>query len=392
MSGKNKGNLLLMFFLFFLPIAGGVAGVFIVVSNLAVEGTKPPYEPATHFYVKNETEIITEKPVVYNVTLENREGEKVEYGLKVRLDGKEIHNEQIILQNNETLNEAISVIPNLKGNPQKLEFVLNKGIKQFRNYVFQIIPSIDYSHAAAINPKLLKKSETVENNLQITNATKEDIIQENDYTVEKNEDTIIYKFDTGERLEMKVKDGVVSEGDAVYSTVSDENRIVFIQEPYEKIFPTSITYLYPVILDIKDKELPINDTLNIKNGYSVTLREIDSQKINGEVLKIEISKDNRIVREIISQRNSPIEFWNLIDDFKKDKILRIIPSSISETEILIDITQFGNKKRFSVGDKFEEFEIVNITEDSIIMKNIQPLSILTGTDLTLIKGKIKIKV
>jgi hypothetical protein len=59
---------------------------------------------------------------------------------------------------------------------------------------------------------------------------------------------------------------------------------------------------------------------------------------------------------------------------------------------MFDITQYGDKKRVLIGDNYEEFKIVNITQDSIIMKNTLPLSILTGNDLSLIKGKIKIKV
>jgi hypothetical protein len=385
MMNIKTSHIAIFFFFIFLPIAGAT-GTYFVITKLAGEETRLPSEPLTHFYVKNETDMIAQKPVVYRVVVENREDKKVEYGLQVSLDGKEIHNQQIILEKNDISNETISVIPNLTGGHQKLEFLLFRGKELYRTYVFQLISPIEYGSVPSTNPSLPLK-----NKAEYPLVEKEDA-QNSNYTVENNGSTIIYKFDSGERLEMAVTNGIVNIGDAVYSTVSDGDNIMFIREMYVKIFPNSLINLYPVILEIHDNKLSINETLNLKNGYSLTLREINSQNINSEILKIDISKNNMIVREIISHGNSPIEYWYQIDDSKKDRILRVIPTSISETDIMFDITQYGDKKRVLIGDNYEEFKIVNITQDSIIMKNTQPLSILTGNDLSLIKGKIKIKV
>jgi hypothetical protein len=389
MSGKTGIILLILFLL--LPIVGGVAGVYIAISNLATEDIKSQYEPVTHFYVKNETEIIAEKPVIFRVILENREGLKVDYGLKVLLDGNEIYNQQIILQNNDISNKTVSVIPDMKGDYQKLEFVLSKGIEPFRTYVFQLIPSNGYGQIQKITSPLLQNKEIIDNKIEYLPVEKEGN-ESSTYTVENNGNIIIYKFKSGERLEMTVREGIVNIGDAVYSTMSDGDRIVFIQEMYEKILPNSLNYLYPIILSTHDNKLSINETLKLKNGYSVTLRNINSQKINNEILKVDISKDNKIMRETISNGNSPIEYWHQINDYKKERIIRIIPTSISSNEIMFDITQYGTKKQVLVGNKYEEFKIENITQDSIIMKNTQPLNLEAGKVLSLIKGKIQIKV
>lgn len=381
----KTSHIAIFFFLIFLPIAGAT-GAYFVITKHAGEETRLPSEPLTHFYVKNETDIIAEKPVVYRVVVENREDTKVEYGLQVNLDGKEIHNQKIILEKNDISNQTVSVIPNLTGGHQKLEFLLLKGMEPFRTYVFQLLSPIEYGYVPSTNP-----SSPLNNKSEYPLVEKEDA-QNSDYMVENNGSTIIYKFDSGERLEMAVTDGIVNIGDAVYSTVSDGDNIMFIREMYVKILPNSLINLYPVILEIHDNKLSINETLELKNGYSLTLREINSQNINSEIIKIDISKNNKIVREIVSRGNSPIEYWYQIDIFKKDRILRVIPISISETDIMFDITQYGDKKRILIGDDHEEFKIVNITQDSIIMKNTQPFSILTGNDLSLIKGKIKIKV
>ncbi|CAG0956534.1 MAG: hypothetical protein OIN86_15645 [Candidatus Methanoperedens sp.] len=385
MMNIKTSHIAIFFFFIFLPIAGAT-GTYFVITKLAGEETRLPSEPLTHFYVKNETDMIAQKPVVYRVVVENREDKKVEYGLQVSLDGKEIHNQKIILEKNDISNETVSVIPNLTGGHQKLEFLLFRGMELYRTYVFQLISPIEYGSVPSTNP-----SSPLKNKAEYPLVEKEDA-QNSNYTVENNGSTIIYKFDSGERLEMAVTNGIVNIGDAVYSTVSDGDNIMFIQEMYVKILPNSLINLYPVILEIHDNKLSINETLNLKNGYSLTLREINSQNINSEILKIDISKNNMIVREIISHGNSPIEYWYQIDDSKKDRILRIIPTSISETDIMFDITQYGSKKRVLIGDNYEEFKIVNITQDSIIMKNTRPLSISTRKDLSLIKGKIKIKV
>lgn len=390
MRNIKNSQIAIFLFLIFLPAAGAM-GAYFAITELTAEEIKLPSEPGTHFDVKNENEIIAEKPAVYRVMLENREGVKVDYGLKVLLDGKEIYNQQIILQNNDISNETVSVIPDMKGDYQKLEFVLSKGIEPFRTYVFQIIPSIGNGQVPKINPPSLQNKEIIDNKVEYPPVEKEGT-ESSTYIVEKNGNTIIYKFKSGERLELAVRDGIVNIGDAVYSTVSDGDSIVFIQEMYEKIYPNSLTYLYPIILRTQDNKLSINDTLKLKNGYSVTLREIDSQNINRETLKIDVSKDNRIVREIISNGNSPIEYWHQIDDYKKERIIKIIPTLISSNDIMFDITQYGNKKQVLIGNEYEEFKIEDITQDSIIMKNTLPLSLEAGKVLSLIKGKIQVKV
>ncbi|MFU8767140.1 MAG: hypothetical protein ACNA7I_05695 [Candidatus Methanoperedens sp.] len=378
----KTSQIVIFLFLIFLPAAGAM-GAYFAVTKLTAEEIKLPSEQVTHFYVKNENEIIAEKPAVYRVMIENREGVTIDYGLKVFLDGKEIHSQQVILQNNDVFNETVSVIPDMKGDYQKLEFALSKGIEPFRTYLFQLIPS----RYPEINPTSFQDKD---NRFEYPPADKEGMESSN-YTVERNGSTIIYKFKSGERLELTVRDGIVDIGDAVYSTMGEGNNIVFIQENYEKIYPDSLTYLYPIILGTGDNKLSINETLKLKNGYSVILREINSKNINREVLEIDISKDNKVVREIISYGNSPVEYWHVIDDYKKERIIKIIPTSISPNEITFDITQYGTKKQVLIGNEYEEFKIENITRDSIIMKNTRPLN-LTEPVLSLIKGKIQVKV
>ncbi len=162
MRNIKNDRIAIFLFLIFFPVAGAM-GTYFAITELTAEEIKLPSEPVTHFYVKNENEIIAEKPAVYRVMIENREGVKVDYGLKVLLDGKEINNQQIILQNNDISNETVSVIPDMKGDYQKLEFVLSKGIEPFRTYAFQLIPSIGKGQVFKINPPSLQNKEIIDN-------------------------------------------------------------------------------------------------------------------------------------------------------------------------------------------------------------------------------------
>src|SRR5659263_420782 len=132
---------------------------------------------------------------------------------------------------------------------QKLEFLLFRGMELYRTYVFQLISPIEYGSVPSTNP-----SSPLKNKAEYPLVEKEDA-QNSNYTVENNGSTIIYKFDSGERLEMAVTNGIVNIGDAVYSTVSDGDNIMFIREMYVKILPNSLINLYPVILENLDNKL-----------------------------------------------------------------------------------------------------------------------------------------
>lgn len=207
------------------------------------------------------------------------------------------------------------------------------------------------------------------------------------YTKKNNRDAIVFKFYSGENLELNVSNGNVSNGDATYITAGKGNNITFLEENYEKIQPNVVKILYPIIGDIKDLKLKTKETFKLKDGYAITLNQIDNQ-----ILKLSISKDDRTLREITSAKNSSVEYWKEIDEYKKEKVIHITPKKISQDEIILDIIQYGDLKWIKVGDKYGEFQVTNITENSIIMKNNQPIKLEAGKTVFLMGGKIKIKI
>lgn len=174
--------------------------------------------------------------------------------------------------------------------------------------------------------------------------------------------------------------------EVIYTTASEENKIILLGETYEKILPTMVNFLYPVILDMKDKKLKINETFKLMNGYTVTLEKITNQN-----LQLNISKNNITVKNIVATGESPIEYWKEIDDYKKSKTIIIYPKQVNQDELVFDIIQYGDIKVVMVGDKYGEFQVTDIGNNSITLKNTQPIKIETG-DVSLMDGKIKIRV
>jgi hypothetical protein len=506
-----------------LPTAG-VTGSYLALSTLAGDGPEQQIEYTTRFYVTNETEIISLKPVVYRIILENQEGTAVNYGIKVQLAGKEINDQQILLDNGNTSNKTISLTSPLTGEYQKLEFILYKNGEPYRTRVFQILPSIDPTSVPAIKPPLLKngsmenssdwkftgkdfrgsyttsdqssgrrsymiqaskgvkagafgsieqefssseagmaslsfdvrsdngsyllssivndnivwkkttgnnwtrikapvflkRSNRIVLNVSARNETssgvsvwwdnimfenytsavtetpvKKEIIPEvysapvRNYTVQKNGNNSVYLYEAGERLEFLVTDGNVSAGDMVYTTKVNGRHIVFLNELHEILLPDNLHHLLAVTEERYNVNLKVNENVKLKNGYAVKLTDIKNMS-----LMINISLNNNTVSTLKSAENSSLEYWKYksLDSYKKDKILEIIPTAINEKNATFNILQFGGKKLLMNGDNYEELKIMNITEDSITMKNSRPIRIETGKVLSLVKGKIKIKV
>lgn len=224
---------------------------------------------------------------------------------------------------------------------------------------------------------------------------KVDNVIEYNYTFVKNGSSIIYTFESGEKIELSVLDDNVSEGNALYTTSNEGERIVFLGELYEKIFINRVNHLYPIILDLKDKKLTLAETLTLKNNYSITLESINTTGINMTSMKLDIMKNNR-KNEFLLPENSSLVYREEEDRTgKKYKKIQFSSRYINESDAMLNITQYGSTKLISLGDIYGEFKIVNITQDSIVMKNIIPLNLTNGTDgkeLLLMKGKIKIKV
>ncbi len=361
----------------------------------------------TELYIINNNNMPIEKSissgssVSYTATIENYENKSMTYELKTILEGNVVYDENIQLNNSATINKTLSFNPeifNLTIPVAKLEFLLYRNGELYRSIVSQLVIH-DISNDKSNDNKSIAENKT--NNK--TNSTK--IINESKFveTYKKLEylDNTTYIFNTGEILEINTSNNIsndtlnntsnktISSNDITYRTTSVGKDIIFIGDMYEKILPNKLNYLYPVIENITNKTLKVNETLYLKNNYSITITQIDDIT---KTIRLKISKNNVTVRDIINQGNSSIEYWVDINEYKKQKVLQIIPETISKDNVVFDVNQYGIKRLIFVGNNYGEFTIANITEDSIILKNTQPLEIETGKVLKLMNGRIKIKV
>jgi hypothetical protein len=347
----------------------GVAGLVtaLAFTEFMVEEPKIQTGFTTRFYVINESkEMKIGNPVSYRTIIENQEGSKVNYDLKIRSAGEVVYNQEISLDSNKGLNQTVSFIPNLKGDYQKLEFLLYKNNELYRTRVFQF-PSEIYDIQSA--------SEVAAQN----NITRESIGME--------DGIIVFTFNTGEKMELRASNEIVFKGDAIYTTASKGKNIIFLGEPYEKSLPNSAKFLSPIIMQDFNISLKINENLPLKNGYIVTLILIDENAV-----RFRISKNNRILWDIASLDKSPVEYWTEINDLRKEKTIRIIPREIYPDIIMFDIIQYGSNKVINIENKYGEFQVTQITEDAIIMKNIQEIKIEPGKEISLINNIFRIKV
>jgi hypothetical protein len=329
----------------FLIVIVGFGMSFAIIELIGKDTPSRP-EFTTRFFAINESEIVYGKPVYYRIIVENNEGAYVDYILKVFLSEGQIYQQEIKLNNSQMFNQTIKLYINMT-NYQKLEFSLYKDNQKYRTKVFQVY--------------------------------------ELPYIKKKNGESVVFNFYSGENLELNVSNSKVSKGDAIYVTDGRGSNITFLEENYEKILQINMLYvLLPIIRDDKDIKLRTRDTFQLKDGYGITLNRIHNQS-----LKFSILWNNRTIREIISV-NSTVEYWKETDDGHKKKVIHITPKIISQDEIILDIVQYGDPIWIRVGDRYGEFQVSNITENYIIMKNTENIKIEAGEETTLMSGKIKI--
>jgi len=253
-------------------------------------------------------------------------------------------------------------------------------------------------------PVLLKRSNTLEFKVIAMNNTSSgmtawwDNVKFEDYSpgtseellnyrLQKNTTRALYRFNSGDMLELNISQPIIATGGAVYSTGMKGNNIIFIGEKHEKMLASTASILIPIILELNDLRLKINETISFNNGYQITLKNISKQG-----LELTVSNNNTTVRNILSKGNSSIEYWIAPDGYKREKVLKLSSIKIYPQEITFDITQYDNKKDFFVGKKYEDFQVTQISKNSLIMKNIKPLTIEAGQELSLMNNSIKIKV
>lgn len=210
------------------------------------------------------------------------------------------------------------------------------------------------------------------------------------YIRQENNGISTYMFNTGEVLELKISNNIIDKDNAIYTTNAIGDYIVFAGEKYERLMPDKVMFLAPITNSITNKTLMTNETLKLKGNYSFVIYEINNREFKSKILK-----NNKVVRDSIINRNTSLQnigLWKEINEYRRQKILWIDIVEINDKDVLVTITQYGDKKDLYLGTKFGEFQIANMTDNSITMKNFQSIKTETGKELSLMNNKIKINI
>lgn len=390
------------FLVILIPVVAGTATSLLLKDVIGWESEIYGQGNFTEFYItKGNDNISVEKYISsgeyisYTATVENHENKSAAYELKMILDKNIIYDEHILLSDNASTNKTLFFSPeifNLTVPVAKLEFLLYRDGELYRSIASQVV-----IHNASDSNQIISGniSENIAKNK--TNSTK--MVNVNKFIEAYKRfdyiDNITYIFYTGEMLQINTSNNtsnkVISINNITYKAIATGKGIIFLGDKYEEVLPNKVVHLYHVTENITNTTLKINETLNLKNNYSIIINQI-SDDISDKIIKLKILKNNMTMRDIINRGNSSIEYWVDINDYKKQKVIQIIPKMIGEDNVVLDINQYGSEKIVNVGDNYGEFVITDVTEDSIILKSTRPLEIETGKVLTLMNGKIKIKV
>lgn len=420
----DKGKAIILTILV-VPIITGVTISIMLEHYIRGESVIIP-EKITRFYVVNESGVSLERYIqngeslLFRIIIENQENMTITYRLNVALSGNNVYNETMVLDNGQTLNKTISFRSNINDTNiySKLEFLLYKNDIFYKNVVYQIMTG-----------NITRKTEEkVENSILESNKSNISSVSNIEYKIQRIGDTVVYVFDSGEILELNItnisfnftndivkdksiientiiytfitedkfklnindSENIIEPHNAIYITNVTDNNIIFLKDKYERTVPNRVNYLSFIINETKNKTLNINETLNIKNNWSIVLNDI-----NDRGFKLKIIKNNR-GRDIIYNKdindNRPIEYWEDVDEFKRQKMIQIDILKINNKNITVNVTQYDENKIITLGDRYGEFQVTNITEDSIIMKNSIPIKIENRNVLSLMNSKMKIMV
>lgn len=260
----------------------------------------------------------------------------------------------------------------------------NKEVQDNKNKISQLEETINQLKNDMSKLESLKTGIQPDTDTNRPLITPNKVIVSQNATQNKKVDNITLTLDTGEIIQYRNNTNkTINKDEMIYKTVSNGSEIIFMGERYENMLPDSVVRLLLIILDMKNIPLKINETFNLKDNYSIVFYKIDNINQN---YKAKILKDNKVIRDITTN-NPNIEYWKELDDDKKQKLIIIKPIKISDSEIISDIVQYGDKKAIILDSKFAEFRVTNITNNTIIMKNYQPIKL---DNASIMNGKIKI--
>jgi len=198
------------------------------------------------------------------------------------------------------------------------------------------------------------------------------------------------------------KNGTINEGDASYTTKLYKNcqkrEIMFMGSKYHSLDPDNADTLTKILKCFgsdDEKMMSIGDVWELDQDYTLTISGIDQ---NGDKATLELAKNSDVVEFTVIGEGDTFEYKTDVestDDIilftcKVDTVLRGTNSTIVVLKVVRHYSD--TPLILKTGDKFGDFKVTSITNDTIEMKNSKTISCSLDETINLLDDWIKLEV
>jgi S-layer protein (TIGR01567 family) len=196
--------------------------------------------------------------------------------------------------------------------------------------------------------------------------------------------------------------GTINEGDASYTTKlykqSPKREIMFMGSKYHSLDPDNadtLTEIFKSFGSDDKKTMSIGDVWELDQNYTLTVSGIDQ---NGEKVTLELAKNSDVVEFAVVGSGDTFEYKRDVgsaDDviLFTCKVDTVLLGSSSNIVVLKTVRQYSDTPIvLKTGDKFGDFEITSITNDTIEMENSETITYSLDRTIDLLDDWIKLKV
>ena len=198
------------------------------------------------------------------------------------------------------------------------------------------------------------------------------------------------------------KNGTINEGDASYTTKLYKNcqkrEIMFMGSKYHSLDPDNADTLTKILKCFgsdDQKIMSIGDVWELDQNYTLTVSGIDQ---NGDKATLELAKNSDVVEFTVIGEGDTFEYKTDVestDDIilftcKVDTVLRGTNSTIVVLKVVRHYSD--TPLILETGDKFGDFKVTSITNDTIEMKNSKTISCSLDETIDLLDDWIKLEV
>ena len=193
--------------------------------------------------------------------------------------------------------------------------------------------------------------------------------------------------------------GTINEGDASYKTKlykkSPEREIMFMGSKYHSLNPDKADLLSKIFKDFGsyDKKILLKgEVWELDQNYTLTLTDIDTS--NDRLASLELAKNGDVVETAVTSTGGIFEY-NADVEGAKDVTIFVanIDSIFGNNVILKKVKHYSDVPLIlKTGDKFGNFKITTITNDTIKMKSSNTISCSLDNTIGLLDSWLKLRV